>query len=166
MKREKQCPVSSLHLPSWFWALPCPIKQQDVIVDLVAAGGAIMGRLPRAGGCCHLLQEMRSQLGLPKHQHFQWKSLPPWGLRCAHHLQGELPLQNQGRGAIPRRRGGFPKLGELGEMHGDVTGSVLPSCVAPLSWIVKILRVGWGGVDAGTGLRLYGLEKRDGRSGA
>lgn len=78
---------------------------------------------------------MRSQLGLSKHHHFQWKSLPPWELRCTHHLQGELPLLNRvaGWGSKSQEEGGFSKLGEMGEMLGDVTRSFLPSSVAPLS---------------------------------
>ena len=53
-----QSPPAQLVLPP-----PGPVRQQDVVVGLEAAGGAIMGLVPRAG--------MRSQLGLPKHQHFQ-----------------------------------------------------------------------------------------------
>lgn len=75
---------------------------------------------------------MRSQLELPKHHHFQWKSLPPWELRCIHHPQGELPLQNRVGGQFPGGEG-VSKSREMGEMLGDVTGSFLPSSVAPLS---------------------------------
>lgn len=59
VRGEPACPQQetepSLHVSSWFWPHPCPVKQQDVIVDLVAAGGAIMGPLRRAGRCCYLL---------------------------------------------------------------------------------------------------------------
>lgn len=47
----------------------------------------------------------------------------------------------------------FPKLGEMGEMPSDVTRSFLPSSVASQSWLVKILRAVWSGVDVGPGLR-------------
>lgn len=43
MSTMRNSPVSDLHLPSRFCPLSCPVKQQDVIVDLAAAGGAIMG---------------------------------------------------------------------------------------------------------------------------
>lgn len=59
VRGEPACPQQeaerSVLLSSWFCHLPCPVKTQDVIVDSTAAGGAIMGPLPRVGGCCHLL---------------------------------------------------------------------------------------------------------------
>lgn len=135
---EPTSPVSTCPAGS---ALPrfCPIKQWDVIVDLVAAGEPFWGCSP-GQEVCYLLQGMRSHLGLPNHQHFQWKSLPPWGLRCVHHLQGELPLQSlMVGGQFSGGEGEFPKPRE---MHGEVIRSFLPSSVTPLSWTVKILRAG------------------------
>lgn len=97
---------------------------------------------------------MRSQLGLPKHQHFQWKSLPPWGLRCAHHLPDELLLQNQGRGGNSQEE----RLGFLSDDVTRVTSS------GQAAWHPAKLRgplfltsedsesrLGWA--DAGMGLR-------------
>lgn len=61
-----------------------------------------------------------------------------------------FPCRTREGGQFPGGERGFP---ELEELLSDVTGSVWPSRVAPPSWIVKILRAGWGGADAGIGLR-------------
>lgn len=47
--KEKQNPSLQSPPAQPVLPLPCPIKQQDVIVDLEAAGEAIMELLPRAG---------------------------------------------------------------------------------------------------------------------
>lgn len=108
---------------------------------------------------------MRSHLGLPKHQHFQWKSLPPQGLGCIHHLQGELPLQNCCGGAIPRAKGEFPKLGK---MLGDIIRICLLSSVISVSWTVKNLRAGgrWDGHWQRPKMTLAWAEGRGRRAGA
>lgn len=95
VRDEPTCSQGEAELPAQpVLLLPCPIKQQDVIVDLRLLGEPLWSYSP-GQGCCHPLQGMRSQLGLPKHQHFQWISLPPWGFRCTH-LQGEPPAEQKG----------------------------------------------------------------------
>lgn len=104
VRDEPTCPQRETELLAQpVLPLPCPIKQQDVIVDLRLLGEPLWSFSPGQG--------MRSQLGLPKHQHFQWKSLPPWGLRCAPHLQGEPPAEQRG-GNSQKEMGGGPRLGE------------------------------------------------------
>lgn len=62
-------------------------------------------------------------------------------------------MQNREGRQFPGGEGVFPKLGEMGEMPSDVTRSFLSSSVASQSWLVKILRAVWSGVDVGPGLR-------------
>ena len=77
--RPQQETERSLHLSSWFCHLPCPVKKQDVIVDLAAAGGAIMGPLPRVGGCLSPPLGDEVTAGAPQASPFPVEILAPLG---------------------------------------------------------------------------------------
>lgn len=51
-------------------------------------------------------------------------------------------------------------------MLSDVTGSFLPSPVAPLSWMVKVLRAGWDGQVLAQARDGHGVGGKDCRLGA
>lgn len=120
----RNSPVFSLHLPSLFLFSLVQLATRMLLLAWRLLGEPLWSCSPRPG-CCHLLQGMRSLLGLPQHQHFQWKSLPRGDLDVLLTFKVN-PLAEQGR-QFPGGEGGCPQLGGMREMLGDVTGSFLPS---------------------------------------
>lgn len=91
----RNSPVFSLHLPSPFLFSLVQLDTRMLLLTWRLLGEHLWSCSPRPG-CCHLLQGMRSLLGLPQHQHFQWKSLPCGDLDVLLTFKVN-PLAEQGR---------------------------------------------------------------------